>query len=122
VNRAYFARPDNTGLAFLRYACHGELAVWKKRIGLALDATMFTDRRQSVVRPSELDFTVDLIVRPFGTEIHVAYERDMPVDRGGLVQQLVYLLGVVPFEITTPASPDEARSSELAHEPRESAP
>jgi hypothetical protein len=103
VNRAYFARPDNTGLALFRYAAHAEMAIWKKRVALALDGTMFTDRNESAFRPSELDATVDLIMKPFGFELHVAYERDMPVDRGGLVQQLVYVLGVVPFEIVSNA-------------------
>jgi hypothetical protein len=115
VNRAYFARPDNTGLALLRYAVHGEVAVWRKQIALGLDATMFTDRRESPVRPSELDFTADLILRPFGTELHIAYERDMPVDRGGLVQQLVYVLGVVPFDIVGPEPREVDPGSEVHH-------
>ena len=115
VNQAYFARPDNTGLALLRYAVHGELAVWKKRIALGLDATMFTDRRASAFRPSELDLTADIILRPFGFELHVAYERDMPVDRGGLVQQLVYVLAAVPFDIIGPTPREVDPGSEVHH-------
>jgi hypothetical protein len=115
VNQAYFARPDNTGLALFRYAVHGELAVWKKQVAIALDASMFTDRRASAVRPSELDLTADLIVRPFGAELHIAYERDMPVDRGGLVQQLVYVLGVIPFDIVGPEPREVDPGSEVHH-------
>lgn len=105
VNNAYFARPDNTGVALLRYAAHGEVAVWEKNVALALDATFFTDKEQNAIRPSELDFTVDLITRPLGIELHLAYERDMPVDRGGLVQHFLYTLVTVPFEIVKPKEP-----------------
>jgi hypothetical protein len=111
VNGSYFARPDNTGLALFRYGVHGELAVWKKRVGLGLDATMFTDRRENAFRPSELDFTADLIFRPFGLELHIAYERDMPVDRGGLVQELAYVLALVPFDLVQPATDPHPEAS-----------
>jgi hypothetical protein len=74
-----------------------------------------TDRRASALRPSELDFTADVILRPFGVELHVAYERDMPVDRGGLVQQLVYVLGVVPFDIVGPAPREVDPGSDVHH-------
>jgi hypothetical protein len=121
VNRAYFARPDNTGLALFRYSAHVELAVWEKRLAVVLDTTMFTDRRSTnIVRPSELDLTAGVVVRPFGrdgAELHVAYERDMPADRGGLVQQLAYVLGVVPFDILSSSVP----ASEVEREREESA-
>lgn len=109
VNKAYFARPDNTGLALLRYGAHGELAAWKKHVALGLDGTMFTDRRESAVGPSELDLTISAIFRAFNTDLQIAYERDMPVDRGGLVQQLLYVLASVPFELVKHPEPDPAQ-------------
>jgi len=50
-----------------------------------------------VVRPSELDFTPEIIGRFSRYEVHLAYERDMPVDRDGLVQHFLYLLASVSF-------------------------
>ena len=98
VNNTYFARPDNTGLALFRYGAHVETTTWNDHLGVGLDAVMFTDKQaENVVRPSELDFTAELIGRLARYELHVAYERDMPVDRGGLVQQFIYLLGVMSF-------------------------
>lgn len=105
VNTAYFARPDNTGIAFLRYAGHVELSVWKKQVAVAADATFFTDRRTNAFVPSELDLTTAAIVRPFGLELQLAYERDMPVDRGGMVQHFVYTMVVLPFDVVKPREP-----------------
>lgn len=99
VNPGYFARPDNTGLALLRYGLHTELSVWEKRLGFGVDGTMFTDGHSHALVPSELDLTLSLIGRFIGAEFQIAYERDMPVDRGGLVQDFVYALATVPFEI-----------------------
>ena len=98
INETYFARPDNTGLALFRYGVHTEISSWDDHLALGLDAVMFTDKQaENVFRPSELDFTPELIGRFSRYELHLAYERDMPVDRGGLVQQFVYLLAVVSF-------------------------
>lgn len=107
VNSAYFARPDNTGLALFRYAAHAEIAVWKKRLALGVDGIMFTDRRTSAVRPSELDLTLLAIARVSFVELQLAYERDMPIDRGGLVQHFLYTLVTVPFEIVSRPQPQE---------------
>lgn len=98
VNRSYFARPDNTGLALLRYAIHAELSFWHERLAVGLDAIFFTDRQAgNPFRPSELDLTPELIARVGRFEVHLAYERDMPLDRGGLIQHFVYLLAAVGF-------------------------
>jgi hypothetical protein len=92
-NPTYFARPDNTGKALLRYGFHSELSGWHDQLALGVDATMFTDKHApNKARPSELDLTPELIFRRGSGELHVAYERDMPVDRGGLVQHFVYVL------------------------------
>ena len=67
-------------------------------LALGLDAILFTDKLASnKFRPSELDFTPELIGRFSRYEVHLAYERDMPVDQGGLMQQFIYLLGSVSF-------------------------
>jgi hypothetical protein len=98
INKTYFARPDNTGLALFRYGAHVEITTFDDHLGLGLDAVLFTDKQaENVFRPSELDFTPEIIGRFSPYELHLAYERDMPVDRGGLVQQFIYLLGVMSF-------------------------
>lgn len=100
VNPSYAARPDNSGLALLRYAAHAELSVWKDHVSLGLDGTMFTDRgRKNPVAPTELDATYEIIGRSDPFEVHLAYERDMPVDRSGLVQSFVYVLLVYDFDL-----------------------
>jgi hypothetical protein len=98
INRSYFARPNNTGLALFRYAAHAEISFWNDHLALGLDAILFTDKQASnVFRPSELDFTPELIVRYERYEVHLAYERDMPLDQDSLIQQFVYLLASVSF-------------------------
>jgi hypothetical protein len=98
INRSYFARPNNTGLALFRYAVHAEISMWDDHFAVGLDAILFTDKQASnVLRPSELDFTPELIVRFSRYEVHLAYERDMPVDQDSLTQQFVYLLASVSF-------------------------
>jgi len=97
-NNTYFARPDNTGLALFRYAVHSEVSFWNQHFAVGLDAILFTDKlATNVFRPSELDFTPELIARFDRYEVHLAYERDMPVDQGGLIQQFIYVLASVGF-------------------------
>ncbi|PZR05965.1 MAG: hypothetical protein DI536_31385 [Archangium gephyra] len=99
-NPTYAARPDNSGLALFRYALHGEVSTFDDLLSLGLDATMFTDRTAPVwAAPSELDFTVELIFHWRSLEAHLAYERDMPLDRPGFVQQFVYLLAAWSFDL-----------------------
>ena len=98
INQSYFARPNNTGLALFRYAAHAEISFWNDHLALGLDAIIFTDKLASnVFRPTELDFTPELIVRHARYEVHLAYERDMPLDQDSLIQQFVYLLASVSF-------------------------
>jgi len=99
LNPTYAARPDNTGNALFRYSGHTELSVWKDRVSLGFDATFFTDRRTNAFRPSELDATYEIIGHVGRYEVHLAYERDMPIDRGGKVQDFVYALFVVGFDL-----------------------
>ena len=98
INRSYFARPNNTGLALFRYAAHAEISFWNDHFAIGLDAIFFSDKQASnVFRPTELDFTPELIVRFARYEVHLAYERDMPLDQDSLIQQFIYLLASVSF-------------------------
>ena len=104
-NPTYAARPDNTGIALLRYVGHVELSIWHDYLSLGVDATMFTDRRSTdPVSPTELDFTYDVIAHVAPWEVHLAYERDMPLDTRSLVQDFVYALLVYDFDLKRPAA------------------
>jgi hypothetical protein len=115
VNPTYAARPDNSGLALLRYAVRSEVSFWNHHAAVSFDATMFTDRETNGVQPTELDFTPALIARFEPWQLQVAYERDMPLDgRGnipGYTQSFAYVLAEWAFDATPPAEP--------AAEPRE---
>ncbi len=98
-NPTYAARPDNTGLALFRYSAHSELSTFDDLLSFGLDATLFTDRQSAVVvAPSEIDFTAEIILHKWDFELHLAYERDMPIDKPGLVQQFAYVLAVWSFD------------------------
>lgn len=99
-NPTYAARPDNTGLALFRYALHGELSTFDDLFSLGVDMTMFTDRTSDFVfRPTELDLTLELIFHKGPFEVHLAYERDMGLDRETLTQQFIYLLAAFSFDL-----------------------
>ena len=106
LNPTYAARPDNTGLALFRYAAHAELSVWHDYLSLGLDGTMFTDQKTAdPVAPTELDLTYEVIVHVAPFECHLAYERDMPLDRRSLVQDFVYALLGYDFDLNHVAAP-----------------
>jgi hypothetical protein len=113
VNPTYAARPDNTGLALFRYVGHTELSIWHDHMSVGLDGTFFTDRRSdNPVRPSELDLTYEIIGRIDPFELHLAYERDMPVDTQTLIQDFVYALFVYDFDLKRKTlSPLETRGT-----------
>lgn len=78
-NPTYAARPDNAGLALLRYVLHGELRLlpW---LTWRLDLNFFTDRDEAPLRPSELDATSELGVRLSDDwELRLAGEGDLPI-------------------------------------------
>jgi hypothetical protein len=89
LNPSYAARPDNSGLALLRFGDYTEVSTLGGRLAFGCSTTLFTDRRTAWLRPSELDLVPEVITRFGKFEVHLAYERDMPVDRSGLVQSLV---------------------------------
>jgi H+/Cl- antiporter ClcA len=109
VNPSYAARPDNTGRALFRYTLHDDVSFCHRRFGIGFDTTFFSDRRQSnPIAPSELDVTGLIIARAEPVEFQLAYERDMPIDRGGLVQSLLYAVVSYGFDFHDalhPASP-----------------
>lgn len=97
-NPSYFARPDNTGRALFRYALHTQVSAFDDLVAVGLDAIFFTDRKaDNVLRPSELDFTPELIFQLGDFDLHLAYETDRPLDRGGLKQRFVFLLASWSF-------------------------
>jgi hypothetical protein len=72
-NPSYFARPDNSGKALLRYNVHTELSLWGDLLSVGVDASMFSDRTaRSALRPSELDLTPELILHRGAFEAHLA--------------------------------------------------
>src|SRR5204862_4152380 len=81
-NPSYAARPDNTGRALFRYAAHGGVSAFDSRLLFSVDTTLFTDRHESPVAPSELDMTLDAGTTLGPIELNVAYEREMPIDHG----------------------------------------
>ena len=97
-NPSYFARPDNTGRALLRYVAHAALSVWKRRVSFVADANFFSDRQTDGVSPTELDLTLEIVLAHGPWDLHFAYERDMPLDRGGLVQQMGMIVAGWSFE------------------------
>jgi hypothetical protein len=109
----YFARPNNTGSALFRYAWHAELSVYDDVVSFAVDTTFFTDRgTHGSVGPTELDLTPEIIVRHLPWELHLAYERDMPLDSSQpfLAQHFAYLLAVYNFDLLgAPPSVHEKR-------------
>lgn len=87
-NENYFARPDNTGRALFRYVAHADLDLYRNLVVLFADTHWFTDRSSSnAIRPSELDWILGLAFRWRNAELSVYHERDMPLDRGGLIQR-----------------------------------
>jgi hypothetical protein len=99
-NPSYTARPNNTGSALFRYVAHAELSVWKDHVSVGLDTTFFSDRREkNPLRPSELDFIYEIIFREDPWELHLAYERDTPLDQRGLIQAYAFALAVIKFDL-----------------------
>jgi hypothetical protein len=87
-NSSFFARPDNTGRALFRYLAHADLDLYKNRVVLFADTNWFSDRSKSdKITPTELDWIIGLALRWKNYELSVLHERDMPLDRGGLIQR-----------------------------------
>jgi hypothetical protein len=99
-NPSYAARPDNSGLALFRYAAHWQVSAFDGHLAFGLDGAMFTDRQSNPVRPSELDFTPEIVGRQGPFELHVALEHDQPIDRfHTLSQTFAYALFGYNFDL-----------------------
>jgi len=100
-NQNYFARPDNTGRALLRYIAHADMDLYKNKVLFYADVNMFTDRDAgNQARPTELDWIVGLAVRYGDSELAVYHEQDQPLDRGGLVQKYLAIQFRFAFDIS----------------------
>jgi hypothetical protein len=115
-NPTYAARPDNTGHALLRYGLHTKLSLFDHLLSFGIDATMFTDRDSSPVVPTELDLTPEIIFHAAPFELHLAYERDLPLDEtAGLTQTYAYALAVWNFDLKNSArAPLEGQAKMVA--------
>jgi len=92
-NPSYAARPDNTGIALLRYAAHADLDLIGSRLSVPLDLNFFTDYRSDGVgklAPSEFDLITGLTTTwglPKGAiEGGARIEHDRPVGRDSSAQ------------------------------------
>jgi hypothetical protein len=84
----YFARPDNTGRALLRYVLHGEVPVYDDWLWVIGDTNFYTDRQEpNPFAPSELDWIVGVAFRWKAWEVMAFQETDQSLDRGGLTQK-----------------------------------
>lgn len=100
-NNNYFARPDNTGRALIRYVAHADLDLYKNKIVLFGDVNFFTDEEDdNKAKPTELDWIVGLALRWRNTELAVYHEQDQPLDRGGLIQRYLAVQFRFAFDIS----------------------
>ena len=94
LNPTYAARPDNTGLALMRYALHADVDLLGRYLSIPVDLNTFTDRQRrglGVFAPSEFDVIVGVtttqsIAKGVDGELGARVEHDRPVDRGGFTQ------------------------------------
>ncbi len=90
ATQTYFARPDNTGRALLRYVLHAEVPLYREMFWLIGDTNFFTDRQRSnPLAPSELDWIVGVAVRWKAWEVMAFQETDQSIDRAGLSQKYI---------------------------------
>jgi hypothetical protein len=94
-NSSFRARPDNTGLVKYRYLGHLEVQPHWSPVALVLDTNFFTDKEQpNEFRPSEWDQAIGLVYRYQRWAALLRYERDMPIDKSGLVQAFGEIQGM----------------------------
>ena len=95
-NPSYAARPDNTGIALMRYAAHVDLDLIGQRLSIPFDVNLFSDRERSGARKlsaTELDLISGVSstwpVGPGAVELGSRVEHDRPLDRAGATQTYV---------------------------------
>ncbi len=79
-NPSYAARPDNAGLALLRYVLHGEVELLPWLV-LRADLNFFTDRDEFPLQPTELDVTSEVAFKWRDFELRYIGEADLPIGR-----------------------------------------
>ena len=100
-NKNYFASPDNSGRALLRYVAHADLDLYKNKVVVYGDVNLFTDRAgRNQANPTELDWIVGLALRWRTSELAVYYEQDQPLDRDGLIQKYVAVQYRFSFDVS----------------------
>jgi hypothetical protein len=75
-NPTYAARPDNSGLALLRYVLHGEITLLPWLV-YRLDFNFFTDIDEFPLQPTELDLTSEVAARWRDFEVRFIGEADL---------------------------------------------
>ncbi len=94
-NTSFRARPDNTGIVKYRYLGHLEIQPHWSPVALVLDTNFFTDRdARNEFRPSEWDQAMGVLYRYQRWSALLRYERDMPIDKSGLVQAFGEIQGM----------------------------
>ena len=94
-NTSFRARPDNTGIVKYRYLGHLEIQPHWSPVALVLDTNFFTDRdARNEFRPSEWDQAIGVLYRYEQWAALLRYERDMPIDKSGLVQAFGEIQGM----------------------------
>ena len=94
-NSSFRARPDNTGTVKYRYLGHFEIQPHWAPLALVLDTNFFTDKdARNEFRPSEWDQAVGFLYRDEKWAGLLRYERDMPIDKSGLVQAFAEVQGL----------------------------
>lgn len=94
INKSYAARPDNTGLALMRYAVHADIDLLGRKLSIPLDVNLFTDKERSGLAkfsPTEFDVitgltTTSRLSKGLDGEVGARVEHDRPVDCGGFTQ------------------------------------
>ena len=100
-NSNYFARPDNTGRALIRYVAHADFDLYKNKLVLYGDVNLFTDRDSgNQAAPTELDWIIGLAARWRNMELAVYHEQDQPLDRGGLIQKYLAVQLRFSFDVS----------------------
>jgi hypothetical protein len=85
-NPTFAARPDNTGLAGLRYMVHVETDLYKEYLQFYTDQNFFSDRKKGWITLTEWDQTYAFTGSWNNWGWRVQYERDAPLDRSGTKQ------------------------------------
>lgn len=94
-NSSFKARPDNTGTVKYRYLGHLEVQPRWSPVALVLDTNFFTDKEaRNEFRPSEWDQGIGFVYHYEQWSALLRYERDMPIDKSGLVQAYAEIQGL----------------------------